>query len=219
MAHGITQPCSKKQKPSAFKQLMLCASSLCAAVALAACIPTSFPDDKTISQALDINRSSSTLNAEEQKAHELLQTMGGEGSHLEYRIHRVIQQPVGFLVHYDAYIRLRQDGAQSLERLSDKLLRELTANSRSSTATTQQQPATKQLQEHIQQLKQQQTAEGAALEKLLQRMQHCFNEKKAGDDVILIKNLQAHLWPERNQKWYAQKLAGDMPAEIVCLPL
>ncbi|RMX09213.1 hypothetical protein EBQ34_13955 [Vandammella animalimorsus] len=190
-----------------------------------------YPDDTAITKALRIDWDSDPAG---QQAQALLHTLGGPGASVRYRIHRVIAQPVGFLVQYDAVVQLQQDGAQSLQQFQQQLAAQLAQQAQQSAAKGKgdnapaapgQQapqpsggPGKAELQKAIEQLRDTQAEQAQALERMLHNMQQCYQERHKGDEVVLMARLRAHLWPERNQGWYAEKIAApDM--QIACLPL
>lgn len=215
------------------------ASTALLALALSACDlrgaapdAVAFPDDAAITKALRIDWDSDPAG---QQAKALLHTLGGPGANVRYRIHRVIAQPVGFLVQYDALVQLQQDGAQSLQQFQQQLAEQLAQQAQQRAATQGKsgsapeapskeasQPSSEsgsaELQKAIEQLRATQADQAQALERMLQNMQQCYQERRKGDEVVLMARLRAHLWPERNQGWYAEKVAApDM--QIACLPL
>ncbi|PAT34264.1 hypothetical protein CK620_08490 [Vandammella animalimorsus] len=215
------------------------ASTALLAVALSACDlrgaasgAIAYPDDAAITKALRIDWDSDPAG---QQAQALLHTLGGPGANVRYRIHRVIAQPVGFLVQYDALVQLQQDGAQSLQQFQQQLAAQLAQQAQQRAATRGKgdnapeapskeasQPSSEsgstELHKAIEQLRATQADQAQALERMLQNMQQCYQERHKGDEVVLMARLRAHLWPERNQGWYAEKVAApDM--QIACLPL
>lgn len=205
---------------------------LAACVPLAACggsadqatraTTPAYPDDATLSRALEIDWNSDPAGAEAQA---LLHTLGGPDARVHYDIHSVIAQPVGFLVHYDARVQLQQDGAQSLQQFAQRLSQALRtetapqadANTDADAAATDG-DAMAQLRHTIDALREAEPQQAAALDQLLQRMQQCYQHRRKGDDVPLITQLQAQLWPERNQGWYAERIPGAR-TQVACLPL
>ncbi|MDO4723778.1 MAG: hypothetical protein Q4A97_03330 [Comamonadaceae bacterium] len=231
-------PAPNAQRLACLRPLVMASTALLA-LALSACDlrgaapgAIAYPDDAAITKALRIDWDSDPAG---QQAQALLHTLGGPGASVRYRIHRVIAQPVGFLVQYDAVVQLQQDGAHSLQQLQQQLAAQLAQQAQQRAAAQGKsdsapdapdqeasQPSDKsgsaELQKAIEQLRDTQAEQAQALEHMLHNMQQCYQERRKGDEVVLMARLRAHLWPERNQGWYAEKIAApDM--QIACLPM
>jgi hypothetical protein len=197
------------------KPLVLAAALGAAALCLAGCKPgaggISFPADSDISQALQANFEQDANNA---KARELIQTLGGEKGQLDYKVRKVIYRQGAFEAQYDVSLRMGQSGAESLQKLYATMVPKEEAAKLPDQGVTAYE---KWLADNAQALDKGNPQQAAALRETLQNLGKCYREAKAGDSVTLMEGLGALISPARDG-WYADKLQSAQ-ARLRCLPV
>ena len=169
----------------------------------------SFPDDSAITQALQADFAN---DPESRQAHELVKQLGGEQGSLQFKITRVVVRQGVHEAHYDAELKLAQDGAESLRQV---LLALVPANQNPPDTTLA--GVQKWLDEQVRAQEGVQPEQAAALRAAIDKLSKCYSKAQSGDVVPLMTGVRATLLPARDG-WYAEK-APSPNIQLRCLPV
>ena len=170
-----------------------------------------FPADADIAHALQANFEQDANNA---KARELVQTLGGEKGQLDYKVRRVIYRQGAFEAQYDVSLRMARSGAESLQKLYATMIpKEEAAKLPEQTLAAYE----KWLGDNAQTLEKTNPPQATALRDTLRKLGECYRDTKANDSVALMDGLGALISPARDG-WYADKLQSPQ-AQLRCLPV
>ena len=170
-----------------------------------------FPGDAEIAKALAADFA---LDANNAKARELIQRLGGAEGRIDYTVHQVIYRQGAFETRYDVRLKMSQSGADSLQKLYAAMIpADEAAKLPAQTLAAYDQ----WLADSVRALEKTEPAQAATLRATLDKLGKCFREVRPGDDVPLMVGLVALVSPTRDG-WHAEKLPAPQ-LQLQCLPI